>query len=170
MEIPMPITAHERESLMEIRDLTSRYAIAVDSRDITTLVELFVPDVSAGRRGRGHEALSDYYNVVLRDFKSTIHFVGTHSAHLDSDDAAHGDTYCIAYHEMTDHWFELALHYDDTYRRVNGVWLFVGRPVHVWFSDRRIDTQVRPNQSVRGTSMPFADSESWRAFWADDAH
>ena len=41
----------------EIRQLAYRYALAVDSRDIDTLVDLFVPDVQVGRDASGREAL-----------------------------------------------------------------------------------------------------------------
>ena len=39
------LIAHE-----EIRQLASRYAIALDSRDLDTLVNLFVDDVQVGRK------------------------------------------------------------------------------------------------------------------------
>ena len=54
----VPSTAEEKldrlESLAEIRQLPSRYALAVDPRDVDGLVSLFVPDVRVGReRARG---------------------------------------------------------------------------------------------------------------------
>ena len=40
----------------EIRQLAHRYALAIDSRDIGTLVTLFVDDVQVGRGASGREA------------------------------------------------------------------------------------------------------------------
>ena len=37
----------------EIRQLASRYAVAVDSRDLDSLVDLFVDDVRVGRDADG---------------------------------------------------------------------------------------------------------------------
>ena len=45
------------EAYEQIRQLVARYALAVDSRDIATLVGLFVEDVEVGRE-RGREALA----------------------------------------------------------------------------------------------------------------
>ena len=41
------------ESLYELGQLPSRYAIALDARDLDSLVALFVDDVHAGEHGRG---------------------------------------------------------------------------------------------------------------------
>ena len=46
------LLAHE-----EIRQLAARYALAIDSRDLDSLVGLFVDDVRVGRDERGREAL-----------------------------------------------------------------------------------------------------------------
>jgi hypothetical protein len=45
------------ESSLAICQLPSRYAMALDARDLDTLVALFVDDVDAGAQGRGREAL-----------------------------------------------------------------------------------------------------------------
>ena len=45
------------ESLAAIRQLPSRYALALDSRDMDAMAALFVPDVQAGSEvGRDHHA------------------------------------------------------------------------------------------------------------------
>ena len=52
-----PATPEERldrmESLADIRQLPYRYALALDSRDMDALVDLFVPDVRVGRDETG---------------------------------------------------------------------------------------------------------------------
>ena len=44
------------EATDEIRQLAARYALALDSRDVATLVSLFVEDVSTGEGRTGREA------------------------------------------------------------------------------------------------------------------
>ena len=43
------------ESLAAIRQLPSRYALALDSRDMESLVQLFVPDVRVGSDTSGRD-------------------------------------------------------------------------------------------------------------------
>ena len=44
------------EAYEQIRQLAARYALALDSRDVPTLVSLFVDDVEAGGGKKGREA------------------------------------------------------------------------------------------------------------------
>ena len=45
----------------QIRQLASRYALAVNLRDLDALVELFVDDVRAGRGRSGRDALKENF-------------------------------------------------------------------------------------------------------------
>ena len=54
------------ESLAAIQQLAVRYALAVDSRDMDALVDLFVPDVRVGRDEHGRDALKAWYTTTLR--------------------------------------------------------------------------------------------------------
>ena len=47
------------ESAEAIRQLASRYALAVDTRNLDDLVALFVEDVRVGRDSSGREALKE---------------------------------------------------------------------------------------------------------------
>ena len=49
----------------QIRQLASHYAVAVDSRDLDALVELFVDDVRVGRDTYGRDALRDSFAESL---------------------------------------------------------------------------------------------------------
>jgi hypothetical protein len=152
----------------EISELVSRYAIAVDSRDLETLVSLFVPDVDAGRRGTGRDALRAYYDDVLHRFRSSMHFVGTHAVNFDdSGTRAHGHTYCTAEHEGSDHWFRVGIDYEDTYRFVEGAWLFERRIFRSWFTDQinQPDSE-RTRQPTPDEHRPHIDSPTWIDFWA----
>jgi ketosteroid isomerase-like protein len=55
------VVAHD-----EIRQLASRYAVAVDSRDLDRLVGLFVDDVRVGRDTFGRDALRDSFRRRCR--------------------------------------------------------------------------------------------------------
>ncbi len=76
----------DREQLLDqviandqIRRLVSRYAVAVDSRDLDGLVGLFVADVRVGRNAVGRAALRVSFEQSLSAVGVTILQVGTHS-------------------------------------------------------------------------------------------
>ena len=86
-----PTTAEERidriESLVEIQQLPVRYALALDSRDLDALKDLFVPDVRVGREQRGREVLKAWFTDAMSKPRVSVHFVGNHV--VDFDDADH---------------------------------------------------------------------------------
>jgi ketosteroid isomerase-like protein len=65
------LTDHEA-----IRQLAAHYAVAVDSRDLDALVELFVDDVRVGRDEYGREALRASFDTSLRGIGISILNVG----------------------------------------------------------------------------------------------
>ena len=93
-----PSSVEERldrmESLAAIRQLPYRYAQALDSRDMDTLVQLFVPDVRVGRDRSGREALKEFFIRIMLLPKTSIHFVGNQTVDFDDADHAHGIVYC----------------------------------------------------------------------------
>ncbi len=120
---PLPwLVAHE-----EIRQLASRYAVALDARDLDTLVGLFVDDVRVGRDQVGHEALRASFTEQLRDLGVTILFVGNHVIDVLDDDHATGIVSCRGEMEMGEEWVVQAIQYHDTYERRDGGWRFVRR-------------------------------------------
>jgi hypothetical protein len=160
------------ESLAEIRQLPQRYALAVDSRDLDTLVALFVPDVQVGRQEQGREALKVWFRQALSRMKSTVHFVGNHVIDFDSEDGAHGVVYCRDELDYPDRgeWQVGVLQYWDTYRRVDGEWLFERRKFHRWYI---VDALTRPSHGagvdgarLSTTQLPEA-FPTWSAFWAE---
>ncbi len=116
------LVAHE-----EIRQLASRYAVALDARDLDTLVTLFVDDVRVGRDQVGHEALRASFTEQLRDLGVTILFVGNHVIDVLDEDHATGIVSCRGEIEMGEEWVVQAIQYHDTYERRHGRWRFVGR-------------------------------------------
>ena len=122
------------ESSQAIAQLPSRYAMALDARDLDALVALFVDDVDAGAEGRGREALKRWYDGVLRRFYRSIHLICGHQFDFVDADHATGSVYCRAEHEDGDGWFVITMRYDDVYERSNGQWGFVRRREHPWYS------------------------------------
>jgi hypothetical protein len=161
------------ESELAIRQLPVRYALATDSRDIDGWVRLFVPDVRVGRDASGRAALAAYTAPRLRAFRRSVHFVGAHQVDLDpaDPDRATGAVYCRAEHEVGDQWIVMDICYFDTYRRVDGEWLFQRRKAKHWYSADLLD---RP-QAVgfngwahpRPATLP-GDFPTWDPFWAGE--
>lgn len=157
-------------ALDQIRQLASRYAHAVDSRDLDGLVALFVDDVRVGANSTGRDALRRNFATRLRRFTTSIHFVCNHIIDFDGPDHAHGLVYTRAEHEMESKWIVLALQYQDTYERREGQWLFVRRKPLPWYA---VDMLERPSGSrkVRWPDMPHTDAPvpssyaSWGTFW-----
>jgi len=116
------LVAHE-----QIRQLASRYAVAMDARDIDALVSLFVEDVRVGRQQVGRDALRANFTEQLRDLGVTILLVGNHVISLVDEDHATGIVSCRGEIEMGDRWVVQAIQYHDTYERRGGTWLFVRR-------------------------------------------
>jgi hypothetical protein len=157
------------ESLLALHQLPSRYAMALDARDVDALVELFVDDVHAGIHGTGRGALKDWFDAVLRRFYRSIHLVCGQQVGLIDDNHAAGSTYCRAEHEDRSGWYVITMRYEDAYERRDGQWLFVKRREHPWYS---VDVTERPSPdfirwppdvSLRA-AMPHR-MPTWRAFW-----
>jgi ketosteroid isomerase-like protein len=159
------LLAHE-----EIRQLASRYAVAIDSRDLDALVALFVDDVQVGRSARGRDALRASFDESLRAIGVSILNVGTHVIDLLDEDHATGTVYCHGEIQDGERWIRQAIVYRDTYERRDGAWLFVRR-IHELFYGAEV--YVNPlglppanwpeHHDGRGT-LPER-WETWREFW-----
>jgi ketosteroid isomerase-like protein len=155
-----------------IRQLAYRYAWAVDSRDLDTLVGLFVPDVRVGRDANGREALRESFDDSLRAIGVSILFVGNHIIDFQDADHATGIVYCRGLIQDGARVVEQAIQYRDRYERREGEWLFVRRIHVLWYG---VEIAERPleqepanwpeNHDGLGT-VPY-DQESWRRFWGD---
>jgi ketosteroid isomerase-like protein len=117
----------------EIRQLAARYALAVDSRDLESLVALFVDDVQVGRETFGRDALKASFDESLRGIGISILNVGTHVIDLVDDDHATGHVYCKGEIQDGDRWIHQAILYRDTYERRAGHWYFVRRRHELWY-------------------------------------
>lgn len=169
-----PTTAEERldrlESLEQIRQLPHRYALAVDTRALDSLVQLFVDDVQVSRDLRGREPLKTWFAEALSRFGDTIHFVGNHVIDLNSPTQASGVVTCRDELEAGAEWRVGFIQYWDKYLRRNGRWYFERRKLHRWYM---VDALTRPQHgsgldtdraSLQLGQLPDA-WESWDAFW-----
>lgn len=154
----------------EIRELAHRYALAIDSRDIDTLVSLFVEDVQVGRDTHGHEALRANFETQLREVGITILFVGNHVIDLQDDSHATGTVYCKNEAQLGERWIRQAILYKDTYEKRAGRWLFVRRRHLLWYgADAAVNPLPLPpadwprRQVGRGT-LPET-FPTWEKFW-----
>jgi hypothetical protein len=171
-----PTTLEERldriESLAAIQQLPVRYALAVDSRDLDALTELFVSDVRVGRSQGGRPALKVWFNDALRTPRVTVHFVGNHVVDFDDPDHASGIVYCHDELELPDagEWQLGKIQYWDDYQRVDGEWCFARRRFHRWYI---VDALERPahgagvntaGDPLHAGLLPDA-FPTWTSFW-----
>ena len=154
----------------EIRQLASRYALSVDSRDLDALVHLFVEDVQVGRERFGRDALRSDFDRQLREIGISILFVGNHVIDLLDDDHAKGVVYCKGEIEVNGRFIQQAIVYRDTYERRDESWYFTRRQHLLFYGAEPGDNPLTlppanwpENHTGRGT-LP-EDWETWKSFW-----
>lgn len=171
-----PTTTAERidriESLAEIRQLPVRYALALDARDLATLVSLFPTDVRVGRDRFGRDALYAWFLDSMSKVGATVHVVANHVVDFESADRAGGVVYCRDEVEYPDsgEWKVGMLQYHDTYQRNDGEWFFARRRFLRWY---QVDALERPapgagidpnTDPITTSALPNA-LPTWAAFW-----
>jgi ketosteroid isomerase-like protein len=161
------------EARLAIQDLVSRYAVAVDSRDVEGLVALYTDDVNVGGGRRGHEALFERFTSILLTFYRTMHQVVGHVINLEGPDSATGTVYCRAEHECGSRWVAVAICYFDRYERRGDQWLFAARKPRVFYHadmehGPKAPYNVWPGREDgdRGSDLPHRWS-TWSDFWSD---
>lgn len=160
------------ESRESIRQLVSRYAVLIDSRDLDGLTDLFVDDTRVTRTERGRPALRALLEDLCRQFTTSIHFVGNHTIDFIDDDHAEGVVYSRAEHEYGEQWIVMAIQYWDRYERRDGRWQFTGRQVKHWYAVDMLERPTGPDKSRWPVSGPHTIPEayeSWRRYWDDSA-
>lgn len=161
------------ESAEAIRQLAARYALALDQRDVPTLVSLFVPDVQTGQGGVGHAALAEWFDPVLRPYRITFHLIGNHVIDFVDADHATGVVYCRPEHEVGDLWVVMPMQYWDRYERRDGVWSFKSRKPVVFYAADVLEHPLRVPGRFQFPGNPMIHSaelperwESWTTFWS----
>lgn len=160
------------ESLDEIRQLASKYGLAIDMRDIDALVHLYCEDTRVSKDERGRPALKRIFDQVMRQFTATAHQTGNHIIEFDDANHANGVVYNRAEHEIGGEWVVMQMLYIDRYKRVDGRWYFQWRlPLSLYGSDLNKppvgDRKIRwpgaePIEGTFHSAFP-----SWQEFWAN---
>ena len=164
------------ESIDEIRQLVSKYALSLDMRDLDAHVNLFAEDIRISRDQSGRAALKSWLDDTLRlQFTGTSHHIGNHIIEFDDPDHAHGIVYSKNEHETPSEkgeheWIIMQMIYWDNYERIKGRWYFRRRLPCYWYA---ADLNKPP---VGDEKMRWPDREaydgayhelfpSWEAFW-----
>jgi ketosteroid isomerase-like protein len=171
---PAPAGVSEVEQLLayeQIRQLASRYALAVNMRDLDALVALFVDDVQAGRGRVGREALTESFAGHIDAAEVDILEVTTHVIDLIDRDHATGTVYSRAELGDRTRWERQAIVYEDEYERRDGLWYFVRR-AHLLFygvdagpSPLEQEPAEWPRRRVGRGSVPY-DWPTWQTYRA----
>jgi len=119
-------------SVQQIQQLPVRYALAVDSRDMDALAELFVEDVQVGKQLYGRDEFKRWMTEALGKLGRTVHLVANHILSFRDADHAVGVVYCRDEVEHEESWTVGHLQYWDTYERRAGRWHFVRRLYNRW--------------------------------------
>ena len=160
------------EASEAIRQLVARYAVALDSRNVADLVDLFVDDVRTHDGGTGRDALAAWFDAILRPYTTTFHHLGGHVIDLVDADHATGVLYCRPEHEVGEDWVVMPMQYWDRYERRDGRWYFRSRSVHAFYAaDVRDHPAGAPgrfhfpgNPLVTVADLPQR-WPSWQSFW-----
>ena len=123
----------------EIRQIVARYAFSIDTRDLDTLVSLFVEDVAVGKDHQGHAMLKKYFATGLAPIGMSILSVTTHVIDFIDETTATGEVYCTGEIERDGHVLRQAILYRDAYRKTSDGWKFVQRDHLLWYSAPQAD-------------------------------
>jgi len=149
----------------EITQLCYRYAWALDSRDLDSLVACFVPGA----------VTHDFWDESLHNVGVTVLMVGNVLIDLDGPDTAHGVVSCLARVEDppgSGRIIEQAIVYFDRYRRDDpGVWRFASRRHELFWGVEAAECPLDqpdahwPASSTGRGTLPYR-LETWRHFWS----
>ena len=117
----------------QIRQLASRYAVAMSRHAFADLAELFVDDVQVGRETRGRDALRADFERQLEPLGLTILHVTNHVIDVVGPDDATGVVGTRAELELDGRLIVQMIEYHDDYAQRDGEWLFVRRRHRLWY-------------------------------------
>ena len=159
------------ESRDEIRQLASKYALAVDMRDMDALVGLFPEDVSVGKDKKGRAAFKAWFDDTMRNqFDGTSHHIGTQIVEFDDADHAVGVVYSKNEHETGADWVIMQMLYFDRYERIDGRWRFRRRLPLYWYATDLNKPPIGARKMRWPGREPYNGSfhelfPSWKTFW-----
>lgn len=126
------------EAREQIRDLVSRYGMAVDDRDLDGVGSLFTADGVFRHGGNsvvnhGRAEIVEFYTDRLSAFGPTYHYPHSHLIDISDEVNATGTVNAHAELGHDGKTYVTALRYNDTYRREDGEWLFAERRLQMLY-------------------------------------
>ena len=153
MSTHVAISPDEAADRLAIRELVDAYAHCADRRDARGQMALFTEDThfvvymnakdpTPSQELHSREALAPVFNDLNR-YAATQHFVGQTTILTLAGSRATGEVYCMAHHLTVDQGKKrlmvAALRYSDTFRKIDGAWLFAERRLYVdWLEERAL--------------------------------
>jgi hypothetical protein len=147
------ISPSEAADRLAIRELVEAYAHCADRRDAKVQMSLFTADThfvvfmnakdpKPSMELHSREALAPVF-ADLNKYDATTHFVGQSTIFTITSDRATGEAYCLAHHVTVDggkrRLMLASLRYLDSFVKMEGVWLFAERLLHVdWMEERAL--------------------------------
>src|SRR5688572_5447596 len=125
------LSLQEISDRIEIQDLLTRYALAIDTKDWALLDTCFVPDAhldytSTGGKKGPYPELRQWLAEVLSRFAVTMHFIGNVSVRIEGK-TAQARSYLwnpmgVGKTEGALDWFAVSAHYVDELVRTGDGW------------------------------------------------
>jgi hypothetical protein len=147
------VSPEETADRLAIRELVEAYAYCADRRDAKGQMNLFTTDThfvvymnakdpKPSQELHSREELAPVF-ADLNQYAATMHFVGQSTILTLNRDRALGQAYCIAHHLTVDgekrRLMIAYLRYVDTFRKIEGAWLFAERLLYVdWLEQRAL--------------------------------
>lgn len=147
------ISPAEAADELAIRELVEAYAYCADRRDAEGQLSLFTPDThfvvymdaknpTPSQELHSREKLAPVF-ADLNQYDATMHFVGQSTISSLAQNRATGQAYCLAHHLTINgdrrRLMLATLRYNDTFAKMDGVWLFAERRLYVdWLEERTL--------------------------------
>jgi SnoaL-like domain len=129
--MPAALSLQEMSDRIEIQDLLTRYALAIDTKDWELLDACFVPDAhvdytSTGGKKGPYVEVRKWLREALAPFAVTMHFIGNTSVRIEGK-RAHARTYLwnpmgFGKTEGALEWFAVCAHYVDELVHTDDGW------------------------------------------------
>lgn len=147
------VSPSEAADRLAIRELVEAYAHSADRRDAKGQMALFTEDAhfvvymnakdpEPSQELHSREALAPVF-AELNKYDATTHFVGQSTIFELTGQQGTGEAYCLAHHVSVDgrkrRLMVASLRYLDTFKKIDGSWLFSERQLYVdWLEERSL--------------------------------
>jgi uncharacterized protein (TIGR02246 family) len=156
IEIPIEERIRRLEAQQRIRDLVSRYSMAVDDRALDELAELFARDgafrhLNGGTATRGRDAVREFYLERMKTMGPSYHYPHDHIVDVTGPATASGVVNAHAEMGIGGRCIVVALRYNDDYVLEEDEWRFRDRALQFrYFMDLAdLDTDYSHSKRLR---------------------